>query len=149
MQPPPIPCKEAEHLRTLAICHYVVAGLSIFGLAFLGLHYSIMRMAFGNPQMWDKAKSPPPFDPAEFFHAFQWFYLFFGVMIVASGILTLISGRFIHRRVNRTFSIIIAGLNCLYMPFGTLLGIFTLIVLTKDSVLQLYAQSKARLLADS
>jgi hypothetical protein len=44
--------------------------------------------------------------------------------------LTFIAGRFIHRRVNRTFSIVIAGINCLHF-FGTALGIFTLIVLTR------------------
>ena len=143
MQPPPIPNKDAENLRTLAIFHYVVSGLSLLGLGFLGLHYSIMRMVFDNPQMWEKAKSPPPFNPAEFFHLFQWFYLLFGVLIVVSGILTLMAGRYIHRRVNRTFSIVIAGFNCLHFPFGTLLGVFTLIVLTKDSVMRLYTEAAA------
>ncbi|WP_395735680.1 hypothetical protein [Prosthecobacter sp.] len=143
MQPPPIPSKDAEHLRTLAICHYVSAGLSIVGLAFLFFHYSMMNMFFGNPRIWEKSQAPMPFNPAEFFQAFKWFYLAFGVFSLVSGILTLISGRFIHRRVNRTFSIVIAGLNCLHMPFGTLLGIFTLILLTKDSVIHLYAQAKA------
>ena len=143
MQPPPIPNKDAENLRTLAICHYVVSGLSLLGLGFLGLHYSIMRMVFDNPQMWEKAKSPPPFNPDEFLHFFQWFYLLFGVLIVVSGILTLMAGRFIHRRVNRTFSIVIAGFNCLHFPFGTLLGVFTLIVLTKDSVMRLYTEAAA------
>ena len=142
MQPPPIPNKDTDNLRTLAICHYVVSGLSLLGLGFLGLHYSIMRMVFDNPQMWEKAKSPPPFNPAEFFHLFQWFYLLFGVLILVSGILTLIAGRFIHRRVNRTFSIVIAGLNCLHFPFGTVLGVFTLILLTKESVMRLYTQAE-------
>lgn len=143
MQPPPIPSKDADNLRTLAICHYVVAGLSLIGIGFLFLHYSMMRMVFGNPQMWQNAKQPPPFNPTEFFHAFQWFYLFFGVLIVVSGTLTFISGRFLHRRVNRTFSIVIAGINCLHLPFGTVLGIFTIIVLTKESVMRLYAESKS------
>lgn len=149
MQPPPIPNKDAENLRTLAICHYVVSGLSLLGLGFLALHYAIMRMVFDNPKLWEKAKEPPPFNPTEFFHLVQWFYLIFGVLIVAGGILTLMSGRFIHRRTNRTFSIVIAGLNCLQFPFGTLLGIFTLIVLTKDSVMRLYEQSETKTLTDS
>lgn len=149
MQPPPIPSKDAENLRTLAICHYVVSGLSLLGIGFLGLHYSIMHMVFDNPKLWEKAKESPPFNPAEFIHIFKWFYLICGVVILAGGILTLISGRFIHRRVNRTFSIVIAGLNCLHFPFGTLLGIFTIIVLTKDSVMRLYAQSETKSLTDS
>jgi hypothetical protein len=149
MQPPPLPNKDAENLRTLAICHYVVSGLSLLGLGFLGLHYGVMRMVFDNPKLWEKAKEPLPFNPAEFFHLFQWFYLIFGVLMVLNGVLTLISGRFIHRRTNRTFSIVIAGLNCLHFPFGILLGIFTIIALTKDSVIRLYAQPETKTLTDS
>lgn len=142
MQPPPLPSKDAEHLRLLAIFHFVVAGLSILGIGFLIFHYSFMRMIFGNPQIWNNAKQPPPFNPAEFFHIFQWFYIIFGGFMLLGGILTLTSGLFIQRRVHRTFSLVIAGLNCLHFPFGTSLGVFTLIVLTKDSVMQLYAAPK-------
>ncbi len=148
MQPPPIPDKDAEHLRTLAACHYVVSGFAILGIGFLVLHYSIMRMIFGNPQIWQNAKQPPPFNPADFFHLFQWFYLFAAVFLIVGGILTLISGRFIHRRVNRTFSIVIGGLNCIHFPFGMILGIFTILVLTKESVMQLYSQSETKTLTD-
>lgn len=149
MEPPPIPSKDAEHLRTLAICHYVVAGLSVFGIGFLLLHYSFMKMFFANPKLWEeqskameKSGAVMPFNPAELLQIFQWFYLIAGVWIVVSGVLTFMSGRCLHRRTHRTFSIVIAGLNCLHFPFGTALGIFTLIVLTKDSVFQLYAVSK-------
>lgn len=141
MQPPPVPSKDAEHLRTLSICHYVVAGLSLFGIAFLALHYAIMSTVFGNPKLWEKAKEPPPFDPVQFFHLMQWFYLLIGLFILACGIVTLMSGRFLGKRVNRTFSLIIAGLNCLFVPFGTILGVFTLVVLTKESVIRLYEES--------
>ncbi|MDB6003844.1 MAG: hypothetical protein JWR15_831 [Prosthecobacter sp.] len=142
MQPPPIPNKDIDHLRTLAICHYVVSGLSLLGIAFLVLHYSILRMVFGNPQIWQNAKQPPPFNPAELFHLFQWIYIIAAVFMVVGGLLTLISGRFIQRRVNRTFSIIIGGLNCMHFPFGIILGIFTILLLTKESVMQLYSDSR-------
>lgn len=143
MQPPPIPSKDAEHLRTLAICHYVNGGLSIVGLAFLFFHYSMMNMFFGNEQFWQHAQSPPPFNMQEFFKVFVWFYIILGGMLVLSGILNVIAGRFMQRRLHRTFCVVIAGLNCLHMPLGTLLGIFTLIVLTKDSVIQLYSRPKS------
>lgn len=141
MQPPPVPSKDAEHLRALAICHYVMAGLAVVGLAFLALHYSIMRMVFMNPKFMEKPAGDMPLTPAEFMGFFQWFYVFMAVWLVVGGILTFISGRFIHRRVNRAFSLVIAGLNCLHFPFGTALGVCSLIVLTKDSVLQLYANT--------
>lgn len=145
MQPPPLSNKDAEHLRLLAIFHYIVSGLSILGLGFLALHYSFMRMIFGDPQLLNNPKKTAPFNPSEFldfFHFLQWIYVAIGLVIVVGGILNFISGRFIHRRVNRIFSIVIAALNCLHFPFGTGLGIFTLIVLTKDSVMQLYTDSR-------
>ena len=38
---------------------------------------------------------------------------------------------------HRTFSRVVAGLNCLHIPLGTVLGIFTSIVLGRESVGQL------------
>jgi hypothetical protein len=149
MQPPPIPSKDAEHLRTLVICHYIKAGLTLMMSAFIPLHYVIMRMVFTNPEFMkemqnaQKSGQPFPFDPQQFFGIFQWFYVIAGVFMLAAIILTVISGRFIQRRVNRTFSIVVSGFLCLFFPFGTILGIFTLIVLTRESVIRLYAEAKA------
>jgi hypothetical protein len=148
MQPPPIPSKDAEHLRTLVICHYIKAGLTLIMSAFIPLHYAIIRMVFTNPEFTmsmkeaQKGGQPMPFDPQQFFALFQWFYVIAGVFMLAAIILTVISGRFIQRRVNRTFSIVIAGFLCLFFPFGTILGIFTIIVLTKESVMRLYDEAK-------
>lgn len=139
--PPPVPNKDADNLRTLAIFHYVMSGLSLLLLGFLALHFMIMKTVFADPKMWENAKEKPPFDPQEVFGYFQWFYLFAGVCIVAAAILTFISGRFLSRRVNRTFSTVVAGLNCLNFPFGTVLGVFTLVVLTKQSVARLYEET--------
>ncbi|MCX6922874.1 MAG: hypothetical protein NT154_06635 [Verrucomicrobia bacterium] len=36
------------------------------------------------------------------------------------------------------FSLMIGGLNCLQIPFGSALGVFTIIVLSRDSVRDLY-----------
>lgn len=32
------------------------------------------------------------------------------------------------------FCLIMAGIACLFMPFGTVLGVFTIVVLTRESV---------------
>lgn len=149
MKPPPIPCNDAEHLRTLAICHYIKAGLTLMMCAFIPLHYAVMRMVFTSPeftkggQAEQQTGGPLPFDPLEFFSFFQWFYVIAAVFMLAAIILTVMSARFMQRRVHRTFSIVVAGFLCLLFPLGTLLGVFTLIVLTRDSVMRLYAQSEA------
>ena len=41
------------------------------------------------------------------------------------------------------YCMVIASLECLFMPFGTVLGIFTLILLNKDSVIEIFELEKA------
>ncbi|MBC8378274.1 MAG: hypothetical protein H8E62_03780 [Planctomycetes bacterium] len=45
--------------------------------------------------------------------------------------LVLFAGRRIANRTNLTYCQIVAGIECLCVPFGTILGIFSLITLTK------------------
>ena len=137
---PPLPRDQrqidAQHLRLLTIFHYVLAALSLVGLGFLALHWLLMSSLILNPDAWQNSKSGPP--PEQFLALFKWFYVIAGFFIVASGAATLVSGIMIRRRRARVFSLIVAGLNCLAFPFGTVLGIFTLLVLLRPSVEELY-----------
>jgi len=36
------------------------------------------------------------------------------------------------------FCVVMAGIACMFMPFGTVLGVFTLVVLTKPVVRELF-----------
>ncbi len=141
--PPPIPrleTKDGEHLRLIAVFHYVLAGLSVAGLGFLVVHRLFMNLFFANPEMWKDAKGGPP--PEAFFAILAWFYLFFGALIVLAGVANLVSARCIQKRRWRTFSLVVAGINCMQVPFGTALGVFTFIVLLRDSVRGLYARTE-------
>jgi hypothetical protein len=128
---------DADHLRLLAIFHFVVAGLAIVGLGFLLLHYTLMHAVIANPEMWKNQKGGGP-PPEQFFAMFKWFYLFFGTLLVAGGLGNLISGVFIRKKKNRIFSLAVAGINCVQFPFGTVLGVFTFLVLLRDSVREIY-----------
>jgi hypothetical protein len=128
---------DAQHLKLLAIFHFVLAGLSLIGLGFLGLHWFIMESVLSNPEAWQQSNSGPP--PEQFFALFKWFYLGMGVLVIASGLANLVSGFMIRQRRGRIFSLVNAGVNCLFFPFGTALGVFTFIVLLRDSVEALYA----------
>lgn len=127
---------DADHLKLLAVFHWVVAGMSLVGLGFLFLHWLFMHSIFDNPSMWQNAKGPPP--PPQFFAIFKWFYAFMGVMIAGTGLANAVSGWNIHRRRARMASLILAGINCLCFPFGTVLGVFTFVVLLRDSVIEAY-----------
>ena len=139
--------RDADHLRLLSIFHYVYGGLSIAFSSIFIFHIVMGVMFLENPQMFapppGAGGTPPPPMPFNM----GWFFIGFGSVAVligwTSGILTIVSGRRIARRRSRTFSIVIAGLNCLSVPFGTALGVFTLIVLLRDSVRRLYASGGA------
>jgi hypothetical protein len=127
---------DTDHLRLLAIFHFIIAGLSLLGLGFLFAHYAFMGFFLNNPEMWKHAKEGPP--PPEVFGILKWFYAFFGAMIIGSGIGNFLSGWFISKRKHRVFSLIVAGLDCMQFPFGTALGVFTFVVLLRDSVRRIY-----------
>jgi magnesium-transporting ATPase (P-type) len=128
---------DADHLRLLAIFHYIVAGLTIIVLCFLFLHYAVMHAFIANPEIWkNQNNTTPPFE--QFFEIFKWFYIFVGGILVIAGACNLFSGLFIQKKKNRLFSLVVAGINILQLPFGTLLGVFTFIVLLRDSVREAY-----------
>jgi hypothetical protein len=53
-------------------------------------------------------------------------------------ILMIVAGRKLARRASRLFCLVVAGIECIFMPFGTILGIFTIIVLMKEPVKELF-----------
>jgi len=95
-----------------------------------------MHVFFENPEMWKHQKGGGP--PPEFFAIFKWFYAIFGFVLVTAAVANLLSGLFIRKRKYWTFSLVVAGMDCLQIPFGTVLGVFTFIVLLRDSVRETY-----------
>jgi len=142
MTPPPTVSidqqkRDSEHIRLLSIFHFVVAGLALFGIAFLVLHYLMMSTIFTNPDLWKSQKNPTP-PPKVILDVFVWFYAFGAIVLVVACVLNVLSGLFLWRKRHRVFSIVIGGLNCVQIPFGTVLGVFTIVVLSRDSVRELY-----------
>lgn len=132
--------KDAEHLRLLAIFHYIVAGIGAFFACFPLIHVALgALMVFHPSTMQGSANEPPP-------AAVGYLFIFLGGLFILMGwsmaVCTFLSGRFIAKRKNRVFSFVIAGLLCMFMPFGTVLGIFTIIVLSRESVQRLYQTAR-------
>lgn len=57
----------------------------------------------------------------------------------ALAILIMMCGRRLKQRRSYNYCLVIAFLECLIVPIGTFLGIFTIITLTKDSVKELFS----------
>jgi hypothetical protein len=143
---------DGEQLNLLATFHFVGAGLAVVGMLFLCAHYAMMSTVFANPQtfkaMVSQGGAPgqqmpptfPGFPPAQLFAILKWFYVIGGVWLAASCVLNILSGCWLRARRNRNGSIVVGVLNCLHIPLGTVLGIFTIVILSRPSVRQLYGE---------
>ena len=49
------------------------------------------------------------------------------------------AGGYLRRRTHYNFCLVAAGISCLLVPYGTILGIFSLIILTKQEVKALFS----------
>lgn len=160
-KPPPLPGDhykdDAKHLKLLWVFHFIAGGLSFIAILGVIANYIFLEsfmtgggMAEFNKQQLQQlhvdeatADQMNKSQAAALAQALQFsrpFYMVIGVLFAGAGLLNATSGYFIRARKYRTFSIIVAAINCVQMPIGTALGIFTLIVLLNDSVRDLYAK---------
>jgi hypothetical protein len=64
-----------------------------------------------------------------------------GVFFLLATVVTtaeFLVARYLKRRERSTFCMIVAGFNCLWVPVGTALGVFTILVLQRPSVKALF-----------
>jgi len=131
-----------DQLNLLSLFHFVGAGLAVLALLFLFVHYQFFHTFIENPQFFANQRqttSPPPEQIFRMFRMFKWFYVIFGLWFSLSALLNILSGIFLRSRTHRDVSIVIAAIDCIHIPFGTMLGVFTIVVLMRDSVRELYA----------
>lgn len=141
LPPSPQAFEDAGHIRSLSIAHYVFAGLSAL-LSCFSLIYIFLGGAFilGKvpPSPAPPAGSPPPPDMA----FMGWFFALFGLAFLILGlgiaICQFLTARWLSARKKRTFCFVVACIECINMPLGTLLGIFTILVLSRPSVKALF-----------
>ncbi len=73
-----------------------------------------------------------------------WFFVAVAAVMITAGwtvaVLVMIAGRFLGRRTHHLYGLVVAGIECCFMPFGTILGVFTLFVLLRPSVKTLFGQ---------
>jgi hypothetical protein len=128
--------QDAEHLRLLSIFHYVVAGVSAF-VSFFPLLYTGMGALFVYlaHQPGKRGESPPP-------EVLGWFLVGFGIFLAIIGfafaVLIFLAGRALAQRRRYWFAFVVACMECIFIPFGTILGVFTLIVLSRESAKGLF-----------
>ena len=130
--------RDTEQLNLLAIFHYVVAGLAAL-FAFFPLLYTTVGVIFMFATRHGTAK-PGEDLPPEFL---GWIFAVLGSLLflmgIAMAICILIAGRSLALRKRYSFAFVMACIECLFIPFGTILGVFAIVVLSRESVRALFA----------
>ena len=137
--------RDRDHLRILAIFHFIVAGLALVGAVVVVFEIVLISILPGLleslPENAAETLSGPEGELIGTAFTFGlWFFVAILVFVVAEFILNLIAGFDLLKRRHRTLCLAIAGLNCLSVPLGTALGVCTFIVLSRSSVRDLYAR---------
>ena len=84
---------------------------------------------------------PPPEEEFPFTIFGLMFTLIPAVIILGGWILAgfiVAAGYFLSKRRHYTFCLVVAGVECVFIPFGTVLGIFAIIVLVRPTVKPLF-----------
>ncbi len=122
-----------EHIRILSICYYVSAGLhaafSAFGLLYLFMGV-FMAAAISRTPAGPGGQPPPEFIGIIF--GVIGFAIF--AIMVGIGVLQFLTARWLKQRRRRIACLVVAAVSCLFVPYGTALGVFTMVVLTRPSV---------------
>ena len=137
--PPLQPNRDDEHLKLLSIFHYVLGGLVGFFACFPFIHVGLGTLIHTGTIPPDK-NGPPP-------EVFGWMFVIMGSFAIILGwtlaTILLIAGGRLRKKRSWTFCFVVACLSCLFTPMGTVLGVFTILVLSRDTVKVAFAQVRA------
>jgi hypothetical protein len=127
--------QDEEQLKLLSVFHYVVAGLAALFALFPIFHMILgLIMIFAPDSLGGKGSPPPAF--------FGWFMVAFAAVFICAGwifaVLVFLNGHFLAQRKHHMFCVVMGAVECIFMPFGTVLGAFTLAVILRESVKKLF-----------
>jgi hypothetical protein len=125
--------QDLQHLKLLSIFFYIVGGILALSACFL-LIYLVIGVAF--------VAAPPPSSGGPPPAALGWIF----ILISCIGTLVfwvwaaalMVAGWYLGRCKHYTYCLVMGCLACLFHPFGTILGVFTIIVLIRPSVKRLF-----------
>ena len=122
--------QDLQHLKLLSIFFYVVGGLLALFSCF-ALIYLLMGVAFVAAPPPSGGGGPPP-------AALGWFFIVFSAGVLLLGwswaACLMFAGWYLGQCKHYIYCLVMGCTACLFNPFGTILGVFTIIVLIRPSV---------------
>ena len=135
--------RDKRHIGLLSVFHFIVGGgrllISMLYLLLIlfarhGMNkFDALAVQPGSEQVPSASMTQ---DPQNFLWLFGVVFLF----VTFSALLTIYVGWRMRKYKSRPLTLMNAVINCLFFPIGTVLGIFTLTILFRDSVKSLYSR---------
>ena len=124
--------RDQEQLKLLSIFYYILGSFAAF-FSFFPLFHIITGIVFiTNPGLFADKKLDTPI-PA----FLGWLFIVLGTVFILLGlayaICLIYTGRFLVRKKHYLFCLVVGCLACISFPFGTILGIFTIVVINRQS----------------
>ena len=126
--------EDEQYLRLLSIFHYVVGGLTALVACIPILHFTVgVGMIIAS--LTEPRETGLLVLPGLAFTLIAGGIMLFGWTFALCIALT---GYFLSARRNYMFCLVMAGIETILTPFGTVLGVFTIILLVRPSVKMLF-----------
>lgn len=122
--------QDSDLLSVVSIFHYVLGGFQML-ISLAGFVYVVVGVLMVTGAM-DSAKGEPP--PPELGWIFVVIGIVFVLIFITIGLFTIKTGINMRKRRSRTLCIVIDSILCMMIPFGTIVGIFGLVLLTKPEI---------------
>ena len=142
---------DREHLRLLSLFHYISGGMTIAFGAMFGVWLAMMSLMFAAFPAPTQARCVADIEkcgPGAGVESLEWmpgaFLAIFGLFVllfITLGVLEILAGWFLSKHRKRMFSILVSIPGLLFIPYGTILSIFTIIVLERASVKALFEET--------
>ena len=122
---------DLHYLKLLSIFHYIFGGLAVLFSFFPVIYVAMGILALCAPGSLEPEGEAVPL-------VIGWAFIVMGTVFVLVGwafaLCVVLAGRYLARQVHYVFCMVIGAIECIFMPFGTVLGVFTIVVLAKPSV---------------
>jgi hypothetical protein len=137
VNPAPPATQDEQHLRLLSIFYYIDGALTALVACFPLIHLGLGLAMLFSPEFFSgkPGEQPPPAIVGGLFTCVGGLLFLIGQALAVS---TIMSGRFLGQRKRYWFVFVIACIQCALFPFGTVLGVFTIITLSRESVKELF-----------
>ncbi|MBN2362841.1 hypothetical protein JXL83_01780 [candidate division WOR-3 bacterium] len=131
--------EELNNLKTLSLFHFIMSGFTALVSCFPLIHITIgiILLIAGAHGAFDEQSEAPPAMVGVIF-------IIVGGIVVLVGwtlaLLIFLAGKNLRKTTRYHYCLAIACLLCIMVPYGTVLGVFSIIVLTREPVKELFAK---------